>query len=135
MRLLKSLAAAAVAASVLVSVAVAQDAPPKDNVGVTPEMLGELPLADEFTDIGNRKMRMRVITVAPGGIIGQHSHANRPSVEYVLSGTAIEVRGTQTNEMKAGSQMLADHTVEHYWKNTGTDPLVILAVDIYEPAP
>lgn len=135
MRLLSSFAAAAAAISVFASVAVAQDTPPKDNVGVTPEVLGEVPLASEFTDIGNRKLRMRVITVAPDGIIGQHSHANRPSVEYVLSGTGVEVRGSETNEMKAGSQMLADHTVEHYWRNTGAEPLVILAVDIYEPTP
>jgi mannose-6-phosphate isomerase-like protein (cupin superfamily) len=132
--MLKPLAAAAVALSLFASVASAQDAPPKDNVGVSASPLGEVPLAGEFTDIGNRALRMRVITVEPNGIIGLHSHANRPSVEYVLSGTAVEVRGDKSTDMKAGSQMIADHTVEHYWKNTGTDPLVILAVDIYQPA-
>lgn len=117
----------------LMSPALAQEAVPDANVGVSAELLGELPLAPEFTETGTRKFRMRIITVEPGGAIGIHSHANRPSVEYVLSGEAVEVRGTTSNEMKAGSQMLADHTVEHYWRNTGSEPLVILAVDIYEP--
>ncbi len=135
MRAINSVAGAAFALSLLTSFAVAQDAPPKDNVGVTPELLGEVTLADEFNDVGTRKLRMRVITVAPEGIIGLHSHANRPSVEYVLSGTAVEVRGDKSVDMKSGSQMIADHTVEHYWRNTGAEPLVILAVDIYQPAP
>jgi mannose-6-phosphate isomerase-like protein (cupin superfamily) len=115
--------------------AMAQEAPPTENVGLTAEALGTIPLAGEFAEVGSRVLRMRLLTVEPGGAIALHNHTNRPSVEYVLSGTAIEVRGAETIMHEAGTNVVADHTTEHFWRNTGTEPLVLLAVDIFEPPP
>jgi mannose-6-phosphate isomerase-like protein (cupin superfamily) len=131
---IRYLVAFAAAFTAVATLATAQDVPTA-NAGVAAELIGELPLSAEFPDVANRQFRMRVITVEPGGAIGLHSHKNRPSVEYVLSGSAKEYRGTAETAMMAGSKVLLDHSVEHYWRNDGTEPLVILAVDIYQPAP
>jgi len=113
--------------------AAATESPPAENVGLSAKVLGEIPLQDEFTEVGSRALRMRLLTIEPGGIIGLHNHVNRPSVEYVLSGSAIEVRDGKETPFAANDQIVADHTTEHYWRNTGDGPLTILAVDIYEP--
>lgn len=113
--------------------AFAQAEVPKENVGLSADVLGEIALSEEFDAVGTRKLRMRTITVEPGGVIGLHNHMNRPSVEYVLSGTATEVRGEQSVTLSANDKIVADHATEHYWRNEGTEPLVLLAVDIYEP--
>ena len=128
---------AGLAASMLVvtlaSGTFAQAEVPTENVGVVAEVLGEIDLSAEFAEVGTRKLRMRTITVAPGGIIGLHNHMNRPSVEYVLSGTGTEVRGDETVTLMPNDKIVADHTTEHYWRNEGSEPLVLLAVDIFEP--
>jgi len=111
----------------------AQDAPPKENVGFSAQALGEIELAKEFDATGTRKFRMRTITLEPGGIIALHSHAERPAIEYVVSGEATEYRGTEEIAHKGGTVVVTDHTAEHWWKNTGTEPLQIIAADIYIP--
>jgi len=132
---MKIFAPAALALSLaLAAPALGQDAPTQ-NIGVSPAVLSEIILSGEFTDIANRVLRMRTITVTPGGIIGLHNHENRPSVEYVLSGTAAEYRGAESRVLQAGDFISADHTTEHYWKNIGGVNLVLLAVDIFQPAP
>ena len=107
--------------------------PPAANAGVTPKVLSEIVLSGEFANVDTRRLRMRTITVEKGGYLGLHSHENRPSVEYVLSGTASEYRGTERRVLKAGDFISADHTTNHWWLNDGDGPLVILAVDIYVP--
>lgn len=111
----------------------AQDTSPGENVGVSAQSVGEIELAKEFDTTGTRKFRMRTITVEPNGAIAMHSHAERPAIEYVLSGTATEYRGDQQIAHKSGDVVVTDHTVEHWWRNTGTEPLVLLATDIYVP--
>src|SRR5690606_17452025 len=88
-------AAGLMAASLLAPGVLAQAEVPMENVGLSAEVLGEIELGAEFAEVGTRKLRMRTITVEPGGVIGLHNHQNRPSVEYVLSGTATEVRGEE----------------------------------------
>lgn len=127
--------AAAIAPAAYAQDKAAAESPPTENVGLSAKVLGEIPLKDEFTEVGSRALRMRLLTIEPGGIIGLHNHTNRPSVEYVLSGSAVEVRDGKETPFEANDQIVADHTTEHYWRNTGDGPLTILAVDIYEPKP
>jgi len=113
--------------------AVAQD-PPTTNRGLTSDTMGQMDLTDQNIDTDQRGFRMRRITVLPGGVIALHSHENRPSIEYVISGTGREFRdGTETDYTADTAPMIADVTVDHYWLNTGDVPLVILAVDLYTP--
>lgn len=108
-------------------------ATPEKSVGVSAETLAEIMLADELQDIGNRRLRMRLITVEKGGIVAEHSHDGRPSVEFILEGTSTEFRDGTGRVVKAGDHVRADHTVTHWWRNDTDGPLTVLAVDIYEP--
>lgn len=108
--------------------------PPKENIGLSGKLLSEIPLAPEFQSTDNRRMRMRVLTVAKGGVVALHSHENRPSVEYVLSGTATEFKDGTEKVYHTGDVVSADHTTSHWWRNDTDGDLTILAVDIYEPS-
>jgi len=122
-----------VAAAFLSSHALADEAP-KANVGLSGKLLAEMPLAPEFTETGNRHFRMRVLKLEKGGVVALHSHEERPSVEYILSGHCTEFRDGGEKVYNAGDVVAADHTVNHWWRNDGEEPVVILAVDIYQPA-
>jgi quercetin dioxygenase-like cupin family protein len=106
---------------------------PGTPAGITAELLSEIELMKEFGDVGNRRLRMRVLTVPKGGHVAEHSHVGRPSLEYVLSGTATEFSGGQERTVQAGDAITADHTTVHAWRNDTDGDLVILAVDIYDP--
>jgi mannose-6-phosphate isomerase-like protein (cupin superfamily) len=62
-----------------------------------------------------------------------HSHENRPTVEYVLSGSAIEIRGEAEKSYKAGDSVLADKGTTHWWRNEGSEPAIFIAVDVFQP--
>lgn len=106
---------------------------PTENVGLSGKLLAEMPLAPEFATTGNRHMRMRILTLAKGGVVALHAHDARPSIEYVLAGTTIETRGGVETTYKAGDVVSADHTVSHWWRNDGDETVTILAMDIYQP--
>lgn len=110
------------------------DEAPTANVGLSGKLLAEMPLAPEFTEAGNRHFRMRMLKLEKGGVVALHSHEERPSVEYILSGHCTEFRDGVEKVYNAGDVVAADHTVNHWWRNDGDEPVVILAVDIYEPA-
>lgn len=113
--------------------ACADDTPPTATAGLAAKLLGEMPLGPEFQATGDRRFRMRLLTVDKGGTMAPHGHGQRPSLEYILSGTAIEYRDGQTKTYTAGDVVIADHTVVHAWRNGGDGPVTVLAVDIYAP--
>lgn len=110
----------------------AEDAP-TENVGLKGKLLAEMPLASEFEKTGNRKFRMRLLTLEPGGLVAIHAHDARPSMEYVLTGTTIETREGVETTYTAGDVVSADHSVTHWWRNEGDEVVTILATDIYLP--
>ena len=106
---------------------------PGTPTGITAKLLSEIELMKEFEEVGDRRLRMRVLTVPKGGRVAEHSHVDRPSLEYVLSGTATEFNDGQERTVQAGDAITADHTTVHAWRNDTDGDLVILAVDIYDP--
>ena len=117
----------------LVPAVLAQMAPPAESKGVSAKMIGALPLALEFDRIENRQLRMRVVTLAPGGVFAVHSHKDRPSVEYVLKGSATEFKGEASKTYTEGDAVLADKNTTHWWRNDGTEPAIFVAVDVFNP--
>tara|TARA_R110000868_G_scaffold91999_10_gene255007 strand:+ start:5491 stop:5904 length:414 start_codon:yes stop_codon:yes gene_type:complete len=126
------MSACVVACLFVMSPALAADAPTA-NVGLKGKLLAEMPLAPEFETTGNRHMRMRILTLEKGGVVGFHAHDTRPSIEYVLAGKTIETRDGVETTYKAGDVVSADHTVSHWWRNDGDETVTILAMDIYQP--
>jgi quercetin dioxygenase-like cupin family protein len=114
-------------------IALSQQTPAKENRGVVIKPVGVMELADEIEGMAGRQMRMRYITMEPGGEFALHSHKDRPTLEYVLAGTVIEYRDGVAREYKAGDVVVADRNTTHWWQNQGTQQAVFLPVDIFKP--
>lgn len=120
-------------AAVSIPLVLAQMAAPTESKGVSAKLVGALPLAPEISGIENRQLRMRIVTVAPGGMFAVHSHADRPSVEFVLKGAATEFRGDSSKQYVEGDSVLADKNTVHWWRNDGAEPAIFVAVDVFNP--
>lgn len=80
-----------------------------------------------------RRLRMRLMTIAPGG----QTRANGPmpgaTVFYVLSGETTVFYGDGTVQpIGAGSMGRASPGVVHWYRNHRRQPAVLLAVDIVQ---
>jgi hypothetical protein len=64
--------------------AVGQQAPPKENKGLTTEKTVGLDLGPEIDGMQGRQLRLRILKLEPNGIIGIHSHKDRPAVACVF---------------------------------------------------
>ena len=63
-----------------------QRQPPTANVGQSEQALRSLDLTGEMETTVGRPLRMRKITLQPGGVLGIHNHVDRPAVTYLLQG-------------------------------------------------
>jgi len=106
--------------------------PPQGKKGLKVESKQVIELGPEIEGMNNRQLRMRVLTIEPGGHIGKHSHAGRPTEAYVLSGvdTITYTDGTQ-KVLKAGDTTSGNKDTTHWHQNKGTEPVVLLVVDVF----
>ena len=108
---------------------------PDKPVGVTDVVIGSIDLAPKGGDFKGQLLRMRKLTIAPGGIVPWHEHSTRPANIYVVSGAIEEYRANCSVAIvhKAG-----DTAVEfgvgfaHWWKNTSKKPVVLISADIFQ---
>jgi quercetin dioxygenase-like cupin family protein len=112
-----------------IRVGTAQQAAPTENKGVT---LSPLTSVDLGPEIPGMHLRMRTITIEPGGVVAVHSHKDRPGSAYVLKGTVMEHRGDVAKEYSAGGSWVEDRNVTHWVENKGTSPAVLIAVDVFK---
>ena len=97
-----------------------------------PEQLRSIDLGREIPGMAGRDMRMRRVTLDPGGAIPPHSHADRPAIVYILQGRVREHRSDmeQPIEYGPGESMTEDAALHHWIENIGDEPLVGIVVDI-----
>jgi quercetin dioxygenase-like cupin family protein len=125
---------AGLASAFAIGLAVGQQQPPADAKGMTASKPVTIDLAQEIDSLEGRQLRLRVITFQPGGNAPLHSHAGRPAVAYVASGTLTELReGGWVQEHAAGDTIREDHSVTHWAENRGSEPAVVVAVDVFKP--
>ena len=55
---------------------------PKDNKGYTASKTTVVELGPEFEGMAGRQLRLRLLTIEPGGYIGLHNHKDRPAVVF-----------------------------------------------------
>jgi quercetin dioxygenase-like cupin family protein len=103
---------------------------PKD---VTDNVLGQVELAKEKVNLADRHLRLRKLVLQPGGIVPWHSHEDRPALIYVVSGTINEYASTCSVpiEHKMGEVSVEKMGVQHWWKNTSKNPVVLLSADLF----
>lgn len=108
------------------------DEPPKDNKGYTSSKATVVELGPEFAGMEGRQLRLRVLTIEPGGHIGLHSHKDRPSVVYFIQGTDTVIRDDGSAQtFKPGDTTGEPGTTIHWHRNDGKDAVILVNVDIY----
>jgi quercetin dioxygenase-like cupin family protein len=120
-------------AVVTIGTALSQQTPPTENKGVVVKQVGSMDLGSEIDELSGRQLRMRYITMEPGGHFAVHNHKDRPTLEYILAGTVVEYRDGVAKEYKVGDVVLADKNTMHWWQNIGSERVVFLPVDIFKP--
>lgn len=107
----------------------AQSAP--ETSGVTVELLAVLDLGPEIEGMEGRELRMRMVTIEPGGVFGpMHNHKDRPGTVYILQGTITDHRDGVDREYGPGVGWPEDKNTTHWLENRGTTPAVEISVDI-----
>ncbi len=114
--------------------ALGQQGPPTESKGMKAPVLTSLDLGPEIDGMQGRQLRMRVMTIEPGGVIGIHSHRDRPTVVHLLHGTWTELReGGEVREHKEGDSWAEGKATTHWAENRGTVPAVAIVVDVFKP--
>ena len=100
---------------------------------VTDTVLASIDLSKEMIAAQDRQFRIRRLEIAAGGIVPWHSHGDRPALIYVVQGEITEYASTCAVPIqhKAGDITPERSPTSHWWKNTGTKPVVIYAFDLF----
>lgn len=99
---------------------------------VTDKVVASIDLAQEAPRLKDHKFRLRRLVVQPGGEVAWHSHADRPAIIYIVSGTISEYASSCAVPIvhKAGDVARETHLTSHWWKNSSKKPVVLLSADI-----
>src|SRR4026209_695147 len=99
--------------------------------GVTVELLATVDLGPEIQGMAGRQLRMRMVTIEPGGVFGPiHDHKDRPGIVYVLQGTITDHRQGVATDYGPGVGSPEDRSTTHWLENRVTIPAVEISVDI-----
>ena len=102
--------------------------------GVTVELLATVDLAREIEGMAGLQLRMRKVTMEPGGVFGPlHDHIGRPGTVYVLEGTITDHRDGVATDYGPGLGWPEDRETLHWLENKGTRSAVEISVDIVRP--
>jgi len=102
-----------------------------DTRGVAVDVLTTVDLAGEIEGMDGRQLRMRMVTIEPGGVFGPiHNHEGRPGTVYILQGTITDHRNGVATDYGPGVGWPEDRNTNHWLENRGTIPAVEISVDI-----
>ena len=94
-----------------------------ETKGVTTELLTTVDLGPEIQGMAGRRLRMRLVTIEPGGVFGPvHDHKGRPGAVYVLQGTITDHRDRVSTDYGPGVGWPEDRNTTHWLENRGTIP-------------
>jgi quercetin dioxygenase-like cupin family protein len=107
-----------------------------ETKGVSVELLATVDLDGEIEGMDGRQLRMRMVTIEPGGVFGPlHDHVGRPGTVYILQGTITDHRDGAATEYGPGAGWPEDRNTLHWLENRGAVPAVEVSVDIVRKAP
>jgi quercetin dioxygenase-like cupin family protein len=101
-------------------------------VGVVDTELASIDLAKENVKLDQRRLRLRQMTIMPGGVVPLHSHEDRPALIMVNSGEIVEYSSKCSVPIlhKTGETAREFMGTKHWWKNTGLVPVNLTIADI-----
>jgi quercetin dioxygenase-like cupin family protein len=96
--------------------------------GVEGVDIGLTPLASDPT----RAVRLRRLTVQPGGIIAWHDHGAVQGMALLISGEMVELRNTCLDPItyRAGDVAREDAATAHSWRNETDEIAVVLVAHV-----
>jgi quercetin dioxygenase-like cupin family protein len=101
------------------------------TTGVAVELLGTVELDGEIEGMAGRQLRMRKVTIEPGGVFGPiHDHRGRPGIVYILEGTITDHRHGVATEYGPGVGWPEDRDTMHWLENRGSTRAVEISIDI-----
>lgn len=102
-----------------------------ETTGVTVQWLTAMDLGPEIEGMSGRQLRMRMVTIEPGGVFGPvHDHKDRPGVVFILQGTITDHRNGVATDYGPGVGWPEDSNTTHWLENRGSVPAVEISVDI-----
>jgi quercetin dioxygenase-like cupin family protein len=108
--------------------------PPTADVGRSEQVLRSLDLTGELESGKGRPLRMRRLTLQPGGVLALHNHVDRPAVTYMLQGQmTYHQEGRPSVVVNPGEGFAEGRATTHWAENTGSVPAVWIGVDIPKP--
>ena len=100
-----------------------------ETQGVTVQLLATVDLGPEIEGMAGRQLRMRLVTIAPGGVFGPlHDHQDRPGLVYILQGTITDHRNGVATDYGPGVGWPEDRNTLHWLENRGTVAAVAVSV-------
>ena len=103
-----------------------------ETKGVTVKLLATVDLGLEIEGMARRQLRMRMVTIEPGGVFGPiHDHKGRPGLVYILQGTITDHRDGGATDYGPGVGWPEDRNTLHWLENKGTTPAVEISIDIF----
>ena len=105
---------------------------PTAPVGVVDTTLASIDLSQENVRLNERRLRLRHMTIAPGGIVPLHSHEDRPALIMVNKGEIYENSSKCAVPIlhKAGEVSRESLGTRHWWKNSGSEAVDLTIADI-----
>ena len=103
-----------------------------ETKGVAIMHLAAIDLGPEIEGMAGRQLRMRMVTIEPGGVIGPiHNHIDRPGVVYILEGTITDHRNGMAKDYGPGVGWPEDRNTTHWLEKRGRTTAVEISVDIF----
>ena len=102
-----------------------------ETKGVTVKLLSTVDIGPEIDGMAGRQLRMRLVTIAPGGVFGPvHNHKDRPGTVFILEGTITDHRNGVATNYGPGVGWPEDRNTTHWLENRGSSTAVEISVDI-----
>lgn len=99
---------------------------------VTDKVLASIDLSRETVALADHHLRIRQLEIKPGGIVPWHSHGDRPALIYIIKGEVYEYASNCAVPIlhRAGEVAPETSATAHWWKNTGTETVVLISADL-----
>ncbi len=102
--------------------------------GLTDTVLSAIDLAKSGTQFAGYQIRIRKLTIEPGGVVPWHSHGERPSNIYIISGAITEYRSACAVpiEHREGDVIPEFGQISHWWRNNTDKTMVLISADLFD---
>ena len=111
--------------------AVGQRTGPNGDRAVEQHLLASIDLAKAIEGFPDRQLLLSRVTVAPGGNIGLHDHADDPTVVYLSSGALANHHDDGgTDELRAGQAFVEFDSAQHWVENKSAVPAVFVFASV-----